>query len=308
MGEINLNLYKWITAHQGNPLVMGFFTFCYPSHLIRSIYEANLKRPLWGNHKACFTLSFDCDFPDDVHALPDLLTVLAKHRLKASFACVGAWIERFPREHALILEYGHEIVNHTYSHPDNELLNPGRRFRYISREEKKEEIERCHEVCSKILHYEPKGCRIPHFKNLFTEEIYGILVELGYTYSSSTWLTNTLSHGLPFEAAKDIVEFPLSTCPKHPFTVFDTWHSLNTPRLAHRLVHRGPEQYKNLFKKLLHLGLETGSYLNIYIDPLDVKQIPAFESILELLSDGAFLVRTYEEYMNNNLFVEKFDR
>ncbi len=303
--KINRGFYRWIVRQNHNLLVLGAITFIFPELFIRSIYEHNTNRRLWGGKKACFTLSFDCDFPEDIQSLPNLLAMLGRYQIKASFACVGAWIEKYPKEHAMILTDGHEIINHTYSHPDNEILNPGRKFLYINRAEKKDEIEKCHEICIKILNYEPKGCRIPHFKTLFTNEIYSILKELGYKYSTSTWLTNTTSHGLPFEGSESIIEFPLSVCPKHPFTVFDTWHSLNAKRLSHKIIHRGPESYLDLFIKLVNIAIETGSYLNIYIDPLDVKKIPRFENMLKILSDEEILIESYEGYINRKLFIEK---
>lgn len=285
-------LMKWI-ASNNSYILTGLITFTCPTFFLRSIYSNNIGN---SNKKACLTLSFDCDYPEDVESIPYLLKVLDKYPFKTTFACVGYWIEKYPKEHAMILEHGHEIMNHTYSHPDNELLNPGRKFRYISRQEKMEEIERCHEICRKILNYEPKGLRIPHFKHLFTQEIYGILKDLNYQYSSSTWLTNTKTHGLPFFTEEGIVEFPLSTCPLHPFSVFDTWHSFNTPRWTHRFIHRGPDSYCDLFDELLTIGRETKSYLNIYIDPLDVKKISRFETILDnLVANDDFWIATYEE-------------
>lgn len=302
------SIYRYIVRHNRNPVVVGMFTMFFPMLLLRSIYRQSSNRAGWNGKKLCFTLSFDCDYPEDVQAIPHLLGLLDRYSYKASFACVGAWIEKYPKEHIQIVEHGHEILNHTYSHPDNELLNPGRRFRFISREEKKREIERCHDVCLSVIGYEPKGCRIPHFKNLFTEEIYGILLELGYKYSSSTWLTGTTSCGLPFITEEGIAEFPLSVCPKHPFTVFDTWHSLNAERLSHKMIHRGPEKYLALFEDLIELGLDTGAYLNVYLDPADIRKIPDFQRILEVLSSDSILVQTYEEYIANNSFMEKPDR
>ncbi len=299
--SINKSIYRWISTQNHNLPLIGAITFSFPERFLRSIYRGRPNGNLWKGRKVCLTLSFDCDYPEDVQALPGLLKLLAKYPFKASFACVGAWIEKYPKEHALILEYGHEIVNHTYSHPDNELLNPGRRFRSISRGEKKEEVEKCHEICLRVLGYEPKGCRIPHFKTLFTDEIYGILRELGYAYSSSTWLTNTISHGIPFGTSESIVEFPVSVCPRHPFTVFDTWHSLHSARLAHRLVHNGPGAYVQLFERLIRIGLETGAYLNIYLDPLDVSNIPDLERVFDILADETILVKTYEEYLTEGL-------
>jgi hypothetical protein len=216
---------------------------------------------------------------------------------------VGYWIEKYPDEHKLVVDHGHEIVNHTYSHPDNEILNPNRKFKEISYREKKEEVEKCHEICRNILHYEPIGCRIPHFNRLFTAEIYSILKELNYKYSSSTSLINTSSFGNPFIADRDIIEIPLSTCPKHPFTVFDTWHSLNSQRLIYRLGHRSENQYWNLFKMLIEIGITTNSYVNIYIDPKDVLVMKEFENILlylKNLQDDVWIAR-YVDIIENGI-------
>lgn len=306
--RLSEELYRVISKHNNNLLLAGLITFTFPTGFVRSIYSHNRGLDLWNGKRSCFTLSFDCDYPEDIQALPNLVKMLARYRYKASFACVGAWMEKYPHEHALILEYGHEIVNHTYSHPDNELLNPGRKFRYISTDEKKKEVESCHSICSKLFGYEPRGCRIPHFKNLFTADIYAILKELGYLYSSSTWLTNTVSHGLPYQAAANIVEFPVSVCPKHPFTVFDTWHSLHSKRLVHRIVHRSPEAYLDLLKLLISIGLETGSYINIYLDPLDMGRIQGFEQVLEILAQSDIIVCSYDEYIKNDLYVSRNTR
>lgn len=295
--------YRWVATQNHNLPLIGLITFGFPRWFLRSILTANRDKRLWNGKKACVTLSFDCDYPEDVEAIPTIVDMLKPYRYRASFAAVGHWVEKYPREHAQVVERGHELMNHTYSHPDNELLNPGRKFRLIPRVEKIEEVVRCHEICQRVLGTSPIGLRIPHFKHLFTDEIYSILAELGYRYSSSTWVTNTTTRGLPFQAPNGIVEFPLTTCPKHPFTVFDTWHSLNATRLSHRLLHRGPESYLKLFEELLDLAKETGSYLNIYMDPLDIKKIPGFAQMLERLADDELEVVTYAEYLDRGLHV-----
>ncbi|MDH5424026.1 MAG: polysaccharide deacetylase family protein [Gammaproteobacteria bacterium] len=304
MFSLPKSVYEYISKQNRNLPLVGLITFGFPKIFVRSIYQRNKNRDLWNGKKACFTLSFDCDYPEDVIALPDIVKMMSKYSYKASFAAVGHWVEKYPKEHESVLNGGHELMNHTYSHPDNELINPGRKFKDISREEKMEEITRCHDICKNLLGYEPIGLRIPHFKNLFTDEIYGILKELNYKYSSSTWLTNTTTAGLPFIEKHGIAEFPLSTCPKHPFTVFDTWHSLNAERLSHKLLHRGPESYVDLFRTLIEYGKKTGSYINIYIDPLDVPNIPQFEEMLSILDDDELEVVTYEEYMNREMHFE----
>jgi peptidoglycan/xylan/chitin deacetylase (PgdA/CDA1 family) len=296
-------VYSWVSSQSSNLPLVALVTFSAPRLFVRSILNGNRGKRLWGSKKACVTLSFDCDYPEDVEAIPGILEMLRPYGFKASFAVVGHWVEKYPEEHAAVVENNHEIMNHTYSHPDNELLNPGRKFRYIPTAEKTEEITRCHEVCWSVLGVAPIGLRIPHFKNLFSDDIYEILSKIGYLYSSSTWLTNTLTRGLPFRAPHNIVEFPLTTCPKHPFTVFDTWHSLNALRLTHRMLHSGPESYLRLFRELLQMARETGSYLNIYMDPLDVKKIPGFEAMLAMLAADDLAVVTYGEYLQRGMHV-----
>jgi peptidoglycan-N-acetylglucosamine deacetylase len=295
--------YAWVATQNSNLPLVALITFSAPRLFVRSILAANRDRRLWGAKKACVTLSFDCDYPEDVEALPGIVAMLRPYGFKASFAVVGHWVEQYPREHAAVVEGQHEIMNHTYSHPDNELLNPGRRFRDIPKADKVEEVARCHEVCKNVLGVTPRGLRIPHFKNLFSDDIYEILAETGYLYSSSTWLTNTTTRGLPFRALHNIIEFPLTTCPKHPFTVFDTWHSLNAKRLTHRMLHRGPKSYLQLFRELLQIARETGSYLNIYMDPLDLRKIPGFEAMLAMLAADDLAVVTYAEYLERGLHV-----
>ena len=301
--EIPDSFYHWVARQNSNLLLVGLVTFFFPKIFIRSIYNCNSNRRLWDKKKACLTISFDCDYPEDVLAIPQIVEMMKPFSFKASFAVVGHWIEKFPKEHEVALLAGHELLNHTYSHPDNELLNPGRKFVSISRDEKIEEVQRCHLICERVLGYSPIGLRIPHFKNLFTRDIYQILKDLGYKYSSSTWLTNTCSYGLPFKADCGIIEFPLSTCPSHPFTVFDTWHSLHAKRWSHRIKHRGPQQYLDLFKLLIRYAKETGSYINIYIDPLDINKIPNFSEILNLLNGDDIYVLTYQEYLEQGMYV-----
>lgn len=295
--KVSGSLYRWIAKNGHSLPLVAVISFGFPKAFVKGIYARNRGKSIWDGKKACLTLSFDCDYAEDVVAIPEVLCSLEAFSLKASFACVGYWIEEYPDIHRSILDGGHEIINHTYSHPDNEILRPGKKFRDCSYGEKKLELAKCHEVCKKILNYEPTGVRIPHFKHNFNAEIYQISRELGYKFSSSTWLTNTTTAGIPFYAQEQIVEFPLSVCPKHPFSVFDTWHSLHSPRWSNRIVHRGEKDYLDLFDELLVIGLDTNSYLNIYMDPADTAKMTRFTEVLKKIVDSDVCIVTYEEFM-----------
>jgi hypothetical protein len=238
---------------------------------------------LWPDKRACFTLSFDCDYEEDVKALPQIIDMLERHKISASFACIGRWVEKFPRIHRSLIDKGHEIINHTYSHPDNEQLDPDRRFNELSYREKKEQIEKCHKVCRELLGYEPVGFRTPHFGRLFSEEEYHILKELGYTYSSSTIAIETPENGQPFLTKEGILEFPLSSCPKHPFTIFDSWHTTNTRTPGS--MHRDNADFLRWFMRLVDLAIATRSYINVYWDPQDIIKVRSFEQALKYLTE-----------------------
>lgn len=47
-----------------------------------------------------------------------ILDVLKKHNVMASFFLTGSWADKFPNYAKRIADDGHEIGNHTYSHPD----------------------------------------------------------------------------------------------------------------------------------------------------------------------------------------------
>ena len=271
--------------HESRPL-MAATTVLKPRSLFRSFMELTRDDPLpWLRGDGAVTLSFDCDYSKDVEAFPYVLELLRRHDVRASFAVVGLWVERYPDLHKALLDDGHEIVNHTYSHPDNEEINPGRKFRLISREEKKEEVERAHEVISKIMGVEPIGCRIPHFKDLFTPEIFGILSELGYRFDSSTLMTGCESGGRPYMGPEDIWEFPLTTCPKHPLTVLDTWHSLHVDHPFYKLSHNTPDEFCDLLWESVEAALDNGNYVNIYLDPWDLPHIDKFDELLARMTE-----------------------
>lgn len=89
-------------------LAIGSFTISLNFHL-----KAYCNNPLETEKK--IALTFD-DGPNEI--TPLLLEVLKKHNIKASFFCIGKNIEKHPEIIKRIVDGGHIIGNHSYSHSD----------------------------------------------------------------------------------------------------------------------------------------------------------------------------------------------
>src|SRR5437764_737920 len=76
-------------------------------------------RRIWelGRAEKKLYLSFD-DGPHPVHT-PFVLDELKKYNAKASFFCIGNNVKQYPEIFKRIIEEGHDIGNHTQSHPDS---------------------------------------------------------------------------------------------------------------------------------------------------------------------------------------------
>ena len=79
-----------------------------------------------GSDPEQMALTFD-DGPNDPHTMR-LLDVLAKHNARATFFLIGKYVRQRPEIARAVLAAGHEIGNHTFSHP-NLVLVSGRRLR-----------------------------------------------------------------------------------------------------------------------------------------------------------------------------------
>lgn len=79
-----------------------------------------------GSDSREMALTFD-DGPNDPHTM-HLLDVLAKHNAKATFFLIGRYVRQRPDIARAILAAGHEIGNHTHTHP-NLVLVSARRLR-----------------------------------------------------------------------------------------------------------------------------------------------------------------------------------
>lgn len=237
-----------------------------------------------------YVLSFDVELEKDVACLPKVLDILRKFEIKASFAIIGRLVEKFQDEHRMIIIQGHEVVNHTYSHPYHEQLNKDQHFNKISFEMKKQEIIKCDQVCREILGYKPVGFRTPHFAHQHTEDIYKILVESNYLYSSST-LANSLFLVGPRRVHNKLVEIPLGCSIKHPFKVFDSWDGL----VSKAAIFSSTNEFLEEFNRIINLTKQTKTFTSHYFDPSHISNNGILEKMCEVLKKSNVNTLTYKE-------------
>src|SRR6267143_3490044 len=85
-------------------------------HATYAVRSQWLGRTDWrGNGQtAVVALTFDDGPSEDTERILD---VLAAHGLRGTFFMVGRNVERFPQTAQRVVAEGHEIGNHSYSHP-----------------------------------------------------------------------------------------------------------------------------------------------------------------------------------------------
>lgn len=127
------------------------------------------KRIFWRaiTDKPRIALTFD-DGPQAVYT-PKLLKVLNRHKVRATFFLIGKHVEKNYTLAQEICLYGHEIANHTFTHP---LM-----FR-LTDAEMVTEIARTHQLLRDLNGVRPKFLRPP--MGLFSRRVLNVVEQSGY--------------------------------------------------------------------------------------------------------------------------------
>ncbi|THE14518.1 hypothetical protein E1I69_04390 [Bacillus timonensis] len=79
-----------------------------------AIYRGNPNKPI---------VSFLINVAWGNEYIPDMLETLKKHNIKATFFLEGRWVKENPDLAKMIVDAGHEVGNHSYTHPDMKKLS-----------------------------------------------------------------------------------------------------------------------------------------------------------------------------------------
>lgn len=88
-----------------------------------------------GNHEKS-KVAFACNVFWGEEIMPDMLRVLADENVKVTFFIGGSWAKRHPESLKLIADAGHELANHSFTHPHPNRLSKTQNQDEILRTEK----------------------------------------------------------------------------------------------------------------------------------------------------------------------------
>ena len=95
-------------------------------------------------------ISFDAAWGND--DTDNLLEILKEYDIKTTFFLVGMWVEKYPEDVKRILDAGHDIGNHSNTHPH---------MTQLSKEGIKDELMKAHEKVKNLTGYEMELFRPP---------------------------------------------------------------------------------------------------------------------------------------------------
>ncbi|KIL80627.1 polysaccharide deacetylase family protein [Bacillus badius] len=116
--------------------------------------------------------------------LPEMLEVLKKHSIHATFFFEGRWVKKHPDLAKMIVEAGHEGGNHSYTHPDMARLSEGRA---------REEIKKTNKVIESATGRRPQLFAPP--SGSFTDHTVTVAHQLGM--STILWTVDTIDWKKP---------------------------------------------------------------------------------------------------------------
>ena len=119
------------------------------------------------NSEKKIALTFD-DGPHPRYT-PQILNILEKYNIKATFFVVGINAHYYPETFKLVVNSGHEIANHTYTHPKVGKIEKGRL---------QKEIEDCEDILYELGEYKTKLFRPP--EGMIDGDVLNIISDLDY--------------------------------------------------------------------------------------------------------------------------------
>ena len=114
------------------------------------------------------SLSFDAAWGNE--DTQQLIDILGKYNVKATFFLVGQWVDRYPESVKALHDAGHEVMNHSDTHPHMSKLSP---------QEVCAELNRCSDKIEAITGVRPTLFRCPYGE--YDDNVISAIRSLGVT-------------------------------------------------------------------------------------------------------------------------------
>jgi len=112
-------------------------------------------------------ISFDAAWGNE--DTEELIKILEEYNVKTTFFVVGQWVDKFPESVKALHDAGHEIMNHSNTHPH---------YTKMTAEKIKEEALACDEKIEKITGKKPYLTRVPYGD--YDNKVVTALKEIGH--------------------------------------------------------------------------------------------------------------------------------
>jgi len=98
-----------------------------------------------------------------------IMEILDKHNVKTTFFMTGGWVEDYPECVKMLVEKGHDLGNHSATHPDMTTL---------SKDQQREQIMAVHNAVKELTGYEMELFRPPY--GAYNNDVIRTCYELNY--------------------------------------------------------------------------------------------------------------------------------
>lgn len=213
-------------------------------------------------------IPFDRQISISQYGLENILNILKKHQVKATFFSTVVFAEHSKPLIERLLNEGHELASHTWFHSE---------FEEKHLKESREKLE-------ELFSTKVTGLRMPRMMPVNEKEV----EKAGYTYNSSinpTFLPgryNNLKVSRTYYKEGNVMQVPASVSPNFRVPLF--WLSFHNFPLS-------------LYKKLASDVLKKDNYLNIYFHPWEFSDI----------KDEAFKLPGFTTKNTGKEMIERFD-
>ena len=234
-------------------------------------------------------------YKTSIKGLTNLLTILNKHNIKATFFTTANFAKKYPKT-LKGLSKEHEIASHGFSHSESITLK---------------NMKEAKEIKEEIIGKPVRGFRAPRFQ-IKDDEI-PLLDNLGFEYDSSTHPTiapgkyNNLNQPRYPHMRGNIIELPVSTLPLFPFLrAPNNWFMFrNIPKPYHRIYPKINFLYSKYTMALFHPWEFTNiSKFNIpkhFKNKTGKPLARILDSYIQMCKKNNFKFQTCEQFLKKHL-------